>query len=224
MRDLSLYFILLLVLRINVYLFLSIQPIYSSGIWIEFIDSKSTTMSSRPVPLLPLYEKETPEEEAARGLAQEQQDAQPDPMDNPCTAMSKWLARNSGVIKKFGLMSAVLLGMRALQQSSLFSEDVSDLSLQSDQGPETNHALSNLLREMEVADTQRRLAVDDESDTHNGDVLDSPIQSDQGEHADDDVNKLLQGMEMTESRRRSHEDGVTKTAAVGGSLTNRYHG
>ena len=91
-------------------------------------------IAMKPRPLLPLYDNESPEEEEARKRAKELQDAQPSPHDNPCTSLSKWLARNSRAVNRFGLAAAIVLGMKAISTTSLFEADVLDLSIESEYG------------------------------------------------------------------------------------------
>ena len=91
-------------------------------------------IAMKPRPLLPLYDNESPEEEKARSRAKELQDAQPSPHDNPCTSLSKWLARNSRIVNRFGLAAAIVLGMKAISTSSVFEVDVLDLSIESNYG------------------------------------------------------------------------------------------
>ena len=46
--------------------------------------------------------------------------------------VSRWLLRHTEIVKEFGLPSAILLGMKALNLSPLFGKDAMDMPIQSE--------------------------------------------------------------------------------------------
>lgn len=65
---------------------------------------------------------ETAEMKEARRRAEELDHVQPNPGDSPCDALSKWMIRNPETVENFGMMTAMLMGMKDLQIAPLFAE------------------------------------------------------------------------------------------------------
>lgn len=96
-------------------------------------------------------------EKEARQRAQDELDAQPCPDDNLFTAFSKWMARRSLGAKVFLLVIAVLMLLFTLQQSPLYSNGLADESEPSHRRHYADDPVSNLLRDMELAESRRRM-------------------------------------------------------------------
>ena len=121
----------------------------------------------RPVmnhqPLLPLYENETSDEVESRRQAQEYQAAQPNPTDDPITAMRKWFVRNSRTIKMFCLIFTILFGMMAVYESNCFAENAwhSFIPMDHYQEHRTGDVASNLLRDIDLVNVRHLMSGDD---------------------------------------------------------------
>ena len=89
-----------------------------------------------PKSLLPLYENETAIEKKNRQRNQELLDAQPNPNDNLCTKISKWMVRNPRSTRGAGAMIAVTMGVGLIDRYLMPSSGMPSLSVTDGYGNE----------------------------------------------------------------------------------------